>query len=266
MKQVAIVGGSGGVGNALVTHLLDRGCEVVVIGRRNARDQRVKRFYSVAPVAASWRSLYQRIETDSGAPLDAIAFVSGTAVFGKTALIPAERARQVLELNFWACAAAATAAAEHWAACEHAGTFLAVLSIAARRAVPFEAYYCASKAAAERLLGCLDLEYGGRGMQFISACPGLLHTPFREKAEWYGIQRPVNKGGADVCTTAKALAGLLAGERRSRVIGCRERGIDLADRLFPGLYDRVVLRRRVHNILNASSAVPAKPARAARPM
>jgi len=33
------------------------------------------------------------------------------------------------------------------------------------------------------------------------------------------------------------------------VIGWRERTIDLADRLFPGLYDRAVLRKRVQNLL-----------------
>lgn len=264
MKQIAIVGGSGGVGNALATHLVGCGHEVVIIGRSNARDARVKRFYRVDTVAAPWRSLYQAIEDDSGAPLDAVVFVSGTAVFGKTSLIPAERARGVFDLNFWACTNAAIAAAEHWAACRHAGKFLAVLSIAARRAVPFEAYYCASKAAAERFLACLDLEYGGRGIQFLSACPGLLRTGFREQADWYGIERNAHEGGTDVRTTARALAALLTGKRRVRVIGWRERSIDLADRLFPGLYDRAVLRGRVQRILNASPAAAAKPTGAGR--
>jgi NAD(P)-dependent dehydrogenase (short-subunit alcohol dehydrogenase family) len=265
MKQVAIVGGSGGVGNALTTHLLDCGWEVVVMGRQNARDRRVRKFYRADTFAAPWRTLYQAVESDSGAPLNAVAFVSGTAAFGRTALIPHERARQVLELNFWACTAAATAAAEHWAAGENPGKFLAVLSIAARRAVPFESYYCASKAAAERFLACLDLEYGGRGIRFISACPGLLRTAFREQADWYGVQRDTNEGGTDVRTTAQALAALLAGERRRRVLGWRECAIDLADRLFPGLYDRVVLRQRVHQVFNSSPGATEKPTRAGRP-
>jgi hypothetical protein len=36
---------------------------------------------------------------------------------------------------------------------------------------------------------------------------------------------------------------------RQRVIGWRERTIDLADRIAPGLYDRLVLRQRVRRVI-----------------
>src|SRR5439155_21656481 len=107
----------------------------------------------------------------------------------------------------------------------------------------------ASKAAAQRFLECLQLEYSRTGIAFISAFPGLLRTSFRAQSEWYGIQRTPNEGGADVRTTAEAVINLLRGRRKARVIGWRERSIDLADRLFPGLYDRTVLRTRVQKAL-----------------
>jgi hypothetical protein len=44
---------------------------------------------------------------------------------------------------------------------------------------------------------------------------------------------------------------VLRGHRRARVIGWRERTIDLADRLVPQLYDRSVLRRRVLRVPRA---------------
>ncbi len=203
MRQIVIVGGNGGLGNALATQLLDDGYDVVVIGRANARDSRIKKFYRMDAATAHWPSLYETVANDTGAQIDAVIFVSGVAI----------------------------------------------LSIAARCAVPFEAYYSASKAAAQRFLECLQLEYSRTGIAFISAFPGLLRTSFRAQSEWYGIQRTPNEGGADVRTTAEAVINLLRGRRKARVIGWRERSIDLADRLFPGLYDRTVLRTRVQKAL-----------------
>jgi short-subunit dehydrogenase len=178
-----------------------------------------------------------------------VIFVAGTGVFGKTVAIPLERARQTFELNFWACTTAARAAAEYWDDKKRAGKFLAILSIVARRAVPFEAYYSASKAAAARFLDCLRLEYGHKNIEFMCAFPGLLKTPFRSQVEWYGPKPALKDEGADVDRTARAVVKLLEGRRKARVIGWRERSIDLADRILPGLYDRAVLRKRVERLL-----------------
>jgi short-subunit dehydrogenase len=243
MKQMVIVGGSGGLGQALVTALLDHNCEVTVAGRTKAADERA-RFYAIDALTADWRSLYQSIEADTRTPIDAVIFVAGSAVFGKTALIPAGRARQTFELNFWACGAAAKAAAEYWSGHDRAGTFLAILSIVARHAVPLEAYYSASKAAMARFLESLQFEYASQNIRLLSAFPGMLKTPFRRQSGWYGIAPAATDEGADVGKTAHAILGLLEGKRRARVIGWRERSIDLADHLLPGLYDRLVLRAR----------------------
>ncbi len=249
MKKTLVVGGAGALGSEIVRQLLDRGIEVVVAGRRAAADARVRRSWTTDATQAEWGHLYAAIERETGSPVDSVVFVAGKAAFGKTALLSAEGARSLFELNFWACTGAARAAAEHWAGAARSGAFLAVLSIAARRAVPFEAYYSASKAAAARFLECLDLEYRGRGLRFLAAFPGALDTPFRKQAEWLGIEPTFAEGGADVRGTARAILAILDGRRRARVIGWRERSIALADRVAPGLYDRVVLRRRVARML-----------------
>jgi short-subunit dehydrogenase len=249
MKQIVIVGGSGGLGGALIKQLLDENYRVVVIGRTKAADDRVHKFYPADATKVDWRSLYLTIEKDSVAPIDGVIFVAGTAVFGKTVLIPAERARETFELNFWACTTAARAAAEYWDGKNQAGRFVAILSIVACRAVPFEAYYSASKAATARFLECLQLEYGHKNIAFVCAFPGTLRTPFRRHAEWYGFKPTYANEGADVQKTAQAVINLLTGRRKARVIGWRERSIELADRLLPGLYDRTVLRSRVKKLL-----------------
>jgi NAD(P)-dependent dehydrogenase (short-subunit alcohol dehydrogenase family) len=249
MKQILIVGGAGGLGSALVQQLLDENVQVVVAGRSRIAEDRVRHSYVIDANCADWRSLYSTIEQESGMPIGAVVFVAGTAAYGMTALFPPERARSIFELNFWACTAAARLVAEHWAEKERAGTFVAVLSIVARRAVPFEAYYAASKAAAARFLECLDLEYAPRGIRFVSAFPGTLDTPFRLQADWYGLDPPIAAQGTDARRTAQAIRELLKGSRTAQVIGWRERVIDLADRMVPGLYDRIILRKRVERAL-----------------
>jgi len=250
MKQALIVGGNGGLGNALVKLLLDRNIQVAVAGRSRAADDRVRHSHIIDATSVEWRSLYSAIELAHAMPIDAVVFVAGTSAYGRTAAFPPEKGREIFELNFWACAASATMAAKHWDEAGRAGKFVAVLSIAGRRAVPFEAYYTASKAAAMRFLECLDLEYAAKGIRFLSAFPGTLNTPFRRNANWYGMAPPLAHQGADVQETATAIWELIEGTRTAKVIGWRERAIDLADRLAPGLYDRMILRRRVSEALN----------------
>jgi len=255
VKQFLIVGGGGGLGNALVTNSLDRHIQLAVIGRTRPNDTRLKNFYSANANDADWGSVYRMIEDETAAPIDAVIFVAGTAVFGKTSLIPLDKARQTFELNFWACTNAARAAAEFWSAKGQSGKFLAVLSIAARRAVPFESYYCASRAATVRFLECLQLEYSHKRLEFLCAFPGLLRTPFRRNVEWFGLEPNLTDEGADVQKTAQAIINLLTGRRKTRVIGWRERSIDLADRLFAGLYYRIVLRHRVQRLLENNPVI-----------
>jgi short-subunit dehydrogenase len=250
MKQIVVVGGSSGLGKALVKNLIDRKNKVVVLGRtKPADDLKIERFYCADATTVGWPSMYSAIEKETGRSIDSVIFVAGVGVFGNTNLIPVERALRVFELNFWACSNAARAAAEFWSAKDRAGKFVAILSIAARRAVPFEAYYSASKAATTRFLECLQLEYAHKNIELIGVFPGLLNTGFRDQAEWYGLEAKFVNQGANVRDTARAVIKLLEGERKIRVIGWRERAIDFADRILPGLYDRAVLRTRTEKLL-----------------
>src|SRR5689334_17372008 len=176
MKHVAVIGGSRGLGKAIVQELLDRKYRVTVLGRTRPDNPDVHSFYQVEAATTDWFSLLPAIENDTASPLDLIVFVAGSAVFGKTAQIPESEARECFELNFWACSNAARAAGELWSGRNGRGKFLAVLSIAARRGVPFEAYYAASKAAGALFLECLELEYTGSGIEFLCAFPGTLQA------------------------------------------------------------------------------------------
>src|SRR5207247_1753730 len=122
---------------------------------------------------ADWPAVLATIEAAAG-PIDGVVFVAGTAVFGPSDETPDAAARAVFELNFWSLAHAAQAAAARWTAEGRTGSFVGVLSIAGRRAVPQEAWYGASKAAAARFLECLQLEHDPAHIRVVPAFPGLL--------------------------------------------------------------------------------------------
>jgi short-subunit dehydrogenase len=242
VRHALVIAPNGGVGGAVARELRRRGVLVSGTGRTAPGEGVVNAFYPVDLAGVDWAALYDRVA--AGTPLDAVVYAAGSAAFGRTGAIPLKEARAMFDVSFWPLAAAARAAAARWERERTAGCFLAVLSIAGLRAVPFEAFYGASKAAAVRFLEALQLEVSPT-IRLIPACPGLIRTSFREHAKWYGLTPLSSKYGASPEMTAEALCDLLQGRRRVRVIGWRERAIDLADRFLPGLYDRLVLRRRV---------------------
>ncbi|MFI5377333.1 MAG: SDR family NAD(P)-dependent oxidoreductase [Candidatus Rokuibacteriota bacterium] len=250
--HAVVVGASSGVGKLVADALAAQGVVISTVGR--TKGPRPGAFHkSCADLATlDWAGTYAEMEAEAGAAIDAVVYVAGDAAFGRAAAVPVARARRLFEANFWGPAAAATAADRLWAA-PRRGAFVSVSSIAGRRAVPFEAHYCASKAASARFLEALGLEHPDGRVRFVSVYPGRLKTAFRTHADWHGTPPdPAPGEGSDPAVVARSILEVLAGRRGAHVIGARENAIDLADRLSPRLYDRLVLGRRVRAVLARS--------------
>jgi short-subunit dehydrogenase len=249
-RHAVVVGASSGVGKLVADALAARGVALSTVGRSKA--PRADAFHKVCADLATldWADAYREMEEHAGSPIDAVVYVAGDAAFGRTAAVPTARARRLLEANFWGPAAAATAADTLWTA-PRRGVFVSVSSIAGRRAVPFEAHYCASKAACARFLEAMSLEHPDGRVRFASVYPGRLRTGFRAHADWYDAPRdPAPSEGSDPATVARAILLVLEGRKGPHVVGARENAIDFADRFSPRLYDGLVLRRRVKRMLD----------------
>lgn len=238
-----VVGAGGALGQEVVRALLREGIATSAAGRSLADGVTVRRFEAVDVRTVDWDRLFVELSEPLPA-VDLVVFVAGSAAFGPAVDMPETDVRDVFEVNFWAPSRAARAAASFWRERKGPGTFVAVLSIAGRRAVPGEAYYGAGKAATSRFLEVLDLEERDVGSRFIPVYPGRIRTPFRDSARWYG-PRPEESGyAASPEEVAHKTVDVLLGRRRRRVFGLREQLIDLADRFSPALYDSLLLRRR----------------------
>jgi short-subunit dehydrogenase len=248
VHHAIVVGANGGVGKLVAETLLASGISVSTVGR--VQPVSTSWHYLCPNIAeADWTTIYAEAERRVALPIDAIAFVAGDATFGLTSSVPESRAREVFEVNFWAPARAATSAERLWKQ-PRQGTFVSVSSVSARRAVPFEAHYCSSKAALARFLEAMSLEHPDERLKFLSVYPGRLRTAFRSKADWHGLSPdPAPQEGSDPAVVAQAILAILADRIAWRVLGLRERAIDIVDRASPALYNRLVLRSRARTAL-----------------
>ncbi len=240
-RPVAIVvGGSSGLGAAIARALVVDGHRVFVLSRTAppagtcdefiacdvSRDEAVVQALSLAP-----------------REVDCLVYVAGEPVMGLTLAVPQEVARASFEVNFWGLDRVVRGVLPGMME-RGRGTILSVLSLAAVRAVPHEAYYAGAKAAQARFLECLSHEAAPRGVRIKYLCPGFVDTGFLTRRPWFGMSAPVVQGSnVSPLVVAAEVIDLLHGSEARRVVGWRERAIVLADRVVPGLYDRLLQKR-----------------------
>lgn len=244
MKPHAIVvGASSGLGAAIGEALRARGHVVSNLSRHAApstaadasfpcdvtRDADVRR-----AVAAC---------TEQHGPCEVVVYSSGAPAMGRTLDVPAEAARACFEVNVWGLDHVVRATLPGMMD-RRRGVLLLVSSIVALRAVPHEAYYAASKAAAARYAGCLAHEARKASVHVKSLHVGLVDTGFFQRGGWWGMQVPNAKGsGVTPQDVAREALVLIDSGDDERVVGWKEKLIALGDRIAPSLYNRLLRLR-----------------------
>ncbi len=232
--HVLVVGATSGIGAAVADHLESLGWRASRFGRR-ASGQNA--FQCDVTDDASVSSAFADAAETMGEPR-ALVYCAGAAAFGRTASIPKSDARACLEANFWGldrCVREVLPSFER----RGSGQVVAVLSVASQVGIAFEAYYAASKAAAQRYLDCLRVELEPAGVRVRYLCPGHVATGFYERASWYGREPSAVQGsGVTVDFIGAAVGQILAGGEVDPVLGWRERLVTAGNRLVPGLYER----------------------------
>lgn len=229
-RHIVIVGASSDLAGAVAPLLATGGRLVTPVSRASLGAEDYAK--------TDWTAIFENFSRRQ--PVDAILHIPGHGAFGQASAVSESEARQALEVNFWLVTKVALAANAFWASTRGPGTFFAVLSLAALRAIPGEAWYCAGKAAAARWLETMDLENRRQNRRFFSLYPGKFQSKFRRDA---GLQEA--DAGAPLASVAQSVASAVLAGGPGRVIGWREKTITLADRWWPGLYDNLILKHRV---------------------
>lgn len=175
MQHVALVtGASSGVGEALAPLLAERGYFVYGMSRRSVDLPGVTALPADVTDALAVAAAVARIEAERGR-LDVVVHCAGIGGAGPVESMPTERARRIVETNFWGSWHLCQATLPLLLASER-GRLVLVGSIAGFMGIPYRAAYCASKAAVRNLVDSLRLEVAGSNLGVTLVAPGDIAT------------------------------------------------------------------------------------------
>lgn len=185
--RIAVVTGvSKGLGASLAAALLERGIEVVGVGRTAAAELTSDRFRlvvadlaDIAALAASARAMFDELAARAPA---AIAVVNNAAVAtpaGTLGGIDDSELAQSLAVNLQAPAVIANAFARAFSDVPGDRRLINVSSGAAVTALAGVGAYCVGKAGLEMLTQVVATEQGADGIAAITIRPGIIDTPMQ---------------------------------------------------------------------------------------
>src|SRR5215216_1984263 len=253
-QVVALMGASSGIGRETSLRFAERGTKVVVSarnekglnslveeirgkgGQATAIPAEVTKFEQVKAVADRAVEVYGRLDT--WVHLAAVLLV---ASFEETT--PEEFAR-VIEVNLMGQTYGAMAALPHIKR-EGGGALIHVSSMGAKRSIPLQSAYCASKHGIDGFLESLrvELQHEKLPISVTQVMPATINTPLFDKARTkLGVKPvappPIYQPGI-VC---EAILHAAANPTRDLVVGGAARAVVTAQQVSPRLLD-VLLRR-----------------------
>jgi NAD(P)-dependent dehydrogenase (short-subunit alcohol dehydrogenase family) len=175
-KVIIVTGASAGIGQACADRLQKNGWEVVGASRRGTS-------------SGGWTPLVMDVDSDdqvregvagvveSHGRLDAIVACAGWGLAGAVENTPIEEAKQQFETNFWGAVRLVQAALPAMRG-QGSGRIVLVGSLGGLIALPFQAFYSASKYAMEGYGEALAYEVAPFGIKVTIVEPGNFKTEF----------------------------------------------------------------------------------------
>jgi meso-butanediol dehydrogenase / (S,S)-butanediol dehydrogenase / diacetyl reductase len=201
MSRAVIVTGAGtGIGAAVARRLARDGASVVLVGRRRDPIERVAAATGQTFVVAdaSTEEGVERIvaaTVDAHGGIDGLVLNAGVMLPGTVAEASVDDWRATLDVNLTGPFLLARAALPQLL--ERQGSVVSVASIAALRAGPGMAAYCASKAGLVLLTQCLAVEQGAAGLRANVVAPGWVRTEMAdEEMDEFGEPRGLDREAA----------------------------------------------------------------------
>lgn len=255
-QVIVITGASGGIGLYTAKLLCDSGHTVYGICRSTPPDERIIHVPADVSDETAVRDAFAQIMCKSGR-IDVLINNAGFGISGAVEFAQSADVQRLMDVNFmgvfYCCKAVIGCMRQNGG-----GRILNISSVAAPLAIPFQAFYSASKAAVSALSMALDNEVRRFGIRVCAVLPGDIKTGFtaaRKKSivgtEVYGevINRSVaamehdEQHGMSPCYAAKKLCRWATGRsfKPVRVIGNKYQFFCLLQKLLPaGIVNRII--------------------------
>ena len=183
-KVAIVTGGTSGIGRCTAVALYEKGCKVYTFSRREYSDELfIHMRVDVTDPEAAEAAINKVFENEGR--LDIVVNCAGYGISGAIEFTPAEDAKRQMDVNFFGMVnvnkPALTIMREHGG-----GRIVNTSSMAAVFAIPFQAYYSASKAAINSYTCALLNEVRPYNISVCAVQPGDIKTGFtaaRKKIE-----------------------------------------------------------------------------------
>ncbi|MBA3585425.1 MAG: SDR family NAD(P)-dependent oxidoreductase [Gemmatimonadetes bacterium] len=252
-EVVWVTGSSTGIGRAAAIGFAEQGCRVAV--HYNSSEEEAREVAGKIEEAGGDAMLVKGDVSDSGdvkrmvgevedryGRLDVLVNNAGVSAHGRFADGDDATLRRIMEVNFLAAAELTRRAIPVLSS----GTRPAIVnigSILGHRGIPLNSEYCASKFALRGWSESLRAELAPLGIDVLLVSPGTTETEFFDHLLAKRGALPWGKAkGIPAATVARQTVRALERGRREIFPNWRGRALVLANRLFPRMVDRVMVR------------------------
>ena len=251
-QVVAVVGASSGIGRETALQFAKRNAKVVVSARTEsglaslvdeitalggdaiAIPADVAEFEQVKSIVDKTIDRYGRLDT--------WVHAAGTGIIAPFEQVTPEEFKRVIDVNLMGSVYGAMVAMPHLRETGR-GAFIAVSSVEARRSMPLQSAYSASKHGMEGFLDSLrsELKQEGFPISITNILPSVINTPFYNKARTkLGVMPTGIPPYYQPSLVAEAILHAAENPTRDMIVGDVGRVIDLLQKLVPDLTDTLV--------------------------
>lgn len=178
MDRTAVVtGGSSGIGRSVARALRDAGYRVFELSRSGSDADGVRHIACDVTQEAQVASALAQAAAEGGG-LDLLVNNAGMGISGAVELTRPEDVRRIFEVNFFGVFLCCRAALPYLR--QRRGRIVNISSVAAPVAIPYQAFYSATKAAVNSLTAALANEAGRFGVKACAVQPGDTATGFTD--------------------------------------------------------------------------------------
>lgn len=173
-KVVVITGATAGIGRAAAQLFKAKGARVVCIARRKSDE-----FYSVCADVTDEAAVLAAVSEikEKFGRIDVLVNNAGMGISGAVEDTDLADAKRIFDVNFFGALNTIKAVVPVMRGCG-GGTIINLSSVAAELAIPFQAFYSATKAALSSMSGSLRNEVAPFGIKVSCVLPGDVKTDF----------------------------------------------------------------------------------------
>jgi NAD(P)-dependent dehydrogenase (short-subunit alcohol dehydrogenase family) len=254
-QVVALMGASSGIGREAALRFAERGAKVVVSarGEEGLRSlvEEVRGKGGEATVVVADTSEYEQVKavanraTEEYGRLDTWVHLAAVGLFATFEQTTPEEFERVIAVNLMGQVYGAMAALPHIKR-EGRGTLIHISSMGAKRSIPLQSAYCASKHGIDGFLEALrvELKHEGWPISVTQVMPATINTPFFDKGRTKLGVKPMGVPPIyEPETVANVILYAAENPARDLVSGGAAQALIINQRLSPRMLDTVLATR-----------------------